>query len=368
MLKKKLNILQVLPSLESGGVERGTIEIADFLVKKGHNSYVISSGGRLVGELIEKGTKHFLMDVGRKSIFTLLLIPKIIKLINKKKINIVHVRSRFPAWIIFFSLLFIKKNKRPFFITTVHGFNSISLYSKIMTKGDKIIVVSKFIEDFISSTYKVNKSKIYLIHRGVLKNLSPLNALDFNLWRKEFEKDFIQFKNKKILTISARVSRTKGIEIFIDLLKRVTKSRDDIHGIIVGEEKSEQYKSMLVKKIKGLNLEEKITFIGYRKDIYNVMQYSNITFCLSTIPEPFGRVVIESIKVGTPVIGFNYGGIGEQLREIFPEGLVENKNYQQLFNKTLDFLINHPKVKKTSKFSVEEMQNKTLNLYLDLYK
>ena len=159
MENRKINIAQVLPSLQSGGVERGTLEIANYLVEKGHGSFVISAEGRLVEELKKHGSHHLNLPIGKKSLITFLLIPKIIRFIHKNKIDIVHVRSRFPAWIIYIALFFISKNKKPFFVTTVHGFNSISSYSKIMTKGDKVIVVSNFIKSFIINSYKIDEKK-----------------------------------------------------------------------------------------------------------------------------------------------------------------------------------------------------------------
>jgi len=364
----KLNILQVLPSLHSGGVERGTLEIARYIVGKGHNSYVISSGGRLVDQLQDHGSKHIKMSIGKKSVISFFLIPKIIKFIKKEKINVVHVRSRFPAWIIYLTLLFINKNQRPFFITTVHGFNSSSWYSKIMTKGDKVIVVSNFIKDYIKREYVVDEKKIVLIHRGVSKNIKPFDAFMFNKWKKNFEKEYDYLKNQKILSISARISRTKGIDLFVDLMHKIVIKRKDVHGLIVGDAKSNNYLNQIREKIIKLKLEKHITILGYRHDIFNILQYSDITYCLSTTPEPFGRVVIESIKLGTPIIGFNHGGVKEQLLEIFPEGIVELNNFEELQKLTNKFLVKKPKIKKTKKFTLEEMQEKTLQVYLNLFK
>jgi len=364
-MKKKLNILQVLPSLESGGVERGTLELANYLVSKGHGSYVISFGGRLVKELTDHGTKHTKINIGRKSLFTFLYIPKIIHFIKENKIDIVHVRSRFPAWVIYMALFFVGKN-RPRFVTTVHGYNSVSIYSKIMTKGDKVVVVSKFIQDFIIKTYKVNKSKTVLIHRGVPTQLKPLKKNEFLLWKKSFKKNFTQLRDCKILILSARVSRTKGIEVFINLIEKLVKEKRKIHGIIVGEAKSSHYHNQLIKKINELGIEKKVTFLGYREDIYNIIQYSDISYCLSSTPEPFGRGVIESIKLGTPVIAFDHGGAGEQLKEIFPEGLVKNNDFINLYEKSVTFLNKKPTIKKTNSFSLETMVKKTLDLYRDL--
>lgn len=366
-LKKKLTVAQVLPALESGGVERGTLEIASYLVEKGHNSIVISSGGRLVEELVKSGSEHITINVGNKSITAFFVIFKLRKLILDLNLDILHVRSRLPAWLIFFALKLISKNKRPHFITTVHGFNKVSFYSKIMTKGEHVIAVSNFIKDFIVKNYNLNPKKISVIHRGVPKSLSKLNKKIFYPWAHDFKNKLRINENCKILTLAARVSRTKGIEVFIDLINRLVMNNKNVHAIIVGEAKSKSYLNILQKKIQALGLSKKITFLGYRKDVYNIIQISDISYCLSSVPEPFGRVVIESIKIGTPVISFNYGGAGEQLRNIFPEGLIDNNNLIQLYEKTISFIEKKPKVMKTNLYNLEEMKIKTLKKYLSFF-
>lgn len=367
-MKKKLKIVQILPSLNSGGVERGTLEIASFLVRNGHDSTVVSQGGRLVDDLVKSGSVHIKMNIGKKSLFTFFLLPFLIKLILNKNFDIIHVRSRFPAWIVFIALKLIPKNKRPFFVTTVHGFNKVSWYSKIMTKGDKVIAVSNFIKSHIIEKYQVDKKKINVIHRGVPKYFSKLNEKNFELWKASWKREFTYLENCKILTIIARVSRTKGIETFIDMVNLLIKRGHNVHGLIVGEAKSLNYYNFLIKKIKNLKIEKYITLTGFRSDVFSIIQYSDLTYCLSDVPEPFGRSVIESIKIGTPVIGYDSGGVGEQLRDIFPEGMIKYQDYDSLFKKTIYFLARSPKIKKTNLYTLEQMQNKTLKVYCSFFK
>lgn len=366
--KKKITVAQILPSLNSGGVERGTIEIADYLIKNGQKSIVISGGGRLVQNVIETGSLHINLNVGKKSPSILFLIPKLLKIIIENQIDIIHARSRLPAWLVYITLKFIPKKDRPFFLTTVHGLNRVSLYSKIMTKGDKVIVVSKFIKNFIISTYKINKEKIFLIYRGVPLKLQKQNNINFNNWLKKWEVEYPYIKKKKVLILSARLSRTKGVEIFIDLIKNLIEENFEVHGLIVGEAKSDNYLKIIKNKIDDLNLSDDISITGFREDIYSLLQYSHISFCLSTLPEPFGRVVIESIKIGTPVIGFNIGGCGEQLKNIFPRGLVELNDMTTLIAKTKEFINKKPPVKKTDLYTMEEMQSRTLKVYQSFFK
>ena len=156
---KKMTIVQVLPALNSGGVERGTLEISKYLVSKKHRSIVISQGGRMKEKLVLEGGEHIELPIGKKSLLTLRLIPKIIKILRKNKVDILHVRSRFPAWICLIAIKFMQNKKKPSIVTTFHGPYSINSYSSIMAKGDVVIAVSKMIKTYILKNYKINPKK-----------------------------------------------------------------------------------------------------------------------------------------------------------------------------------------------------------------
>ena len=159
-------ILQILPSLDYGGVERGTVEIASELVQKNYRSIVVSGAGGLVPELINSGSEHIDLPVGKKSIACLSLIPKLSLLFKEKHVDIVHARSRFPAWLTHFALKNIEPKHRPIFITTVHGPYTVNRYSKIMTTGARVIAISKYIKKYILENYpRVYKKKIEVIPR-----------------------------------------------------------------------------------------------------------------------------------------------------------------------------------------------------------
>jgi len=359
-------IAQVLPSLNSGGVERGTLEIADIIVKAKYKSIVISNGGRLVKNLEKNGSKHIELNIGTKSPLILLSIPKIISIIKRQHIDLIHARSRLPAWIIYLSLKFIAKNKRPLFVTTIHGYNSVSFYSSIMTKGDSVIVVSESLKKFILKNYGIKEEKLKVIHRGIPKNFSIPKDSKYKKWLLNWRKDFQLSRGVKVLTISGRIARNKGIEIFIDLISRLKKNNINVIGLIVGEAKSKNYLEMIKDKIKKNKLHNEIKLLGFRADIYNIYSVSDIVYAISTSPEAFGRTVIESLKINVPVIGFKHGGVGEQLESIFPDGIVELNNMNELFLRTLLFLEKKPRVKKFNKFTLEEMQDKTLSVYKSL--
>lgn len=367
-IKKKFTIIQVLPYLNSGGVEKGTIEIASYLSKNKHNSIVISGGGRLLRDLEKGGSEHILLNIGKKSPSVILCILKLIQIIFVVKPDIIHARSRLPAWIVYLTLKLIPKTKRPFFVTTVHGFNSVSFYSSIMTKGDKVIAVSESIKNFVLKKYKVDEQKIIVIHRGVPDNLNRnFNIQKHKKWIVNFQKNYPSLKNKKILLFPSRISRNKGVEEFVKLINTLRKNQANIIGLMVGEAGSKNYLRELEQHIKDLGLKEDIIFLGFRNDIYNIMKYSNIIFAIQRVPESFGRIVIEGIKLGIPVIGYDHGGVGEQLRTLFPLGLVEYGKFQKVYTLTRKFLNKKPRIIKTNKFTLGEMKRKTFEVYKSFY-
>src|SRR3569832_832383 len=157
--EKKLTVLQLLPALQSGGVERGTLEVAQDLTKQGHRALVISAGGRLVVTLTKKGAAHFTWPIGKKSLKPLLLVRKLRKFLAEEKVDIVHARSRVPAWIALLSWRGMNPSTRPRFFTTVLGPYSVSSYSAVMTKGERVIAISKMIINYIVRNYPKEPQK-----------------------------------------------------------------------------------------------------------------------------------------------------------------------------------------------------------------
>ncbi|MDO9008504.1 MAG: glycosyltransferase, partial [Thiobacillus sp.] len=151
--EKKLTVLQLLPALESGGVERGTLEIAQALVARGHRALVMSAGGRQVSSLVAAGGEHFTWAIGRKRFKTLLLVGKLRKFLLEQKVDILHARSRVPAWIAYLAWRGMNPATRPRFITTVHGLYGVNRYSGIMTRGERVIAVSNTVRDYILREY-----------------------------------------------------------------------------------------------------------------------------------------------------------------------------------------------------------------------
>ena len=364
VLNKKISVIQVLPDLNSGGVERGTLEVNKYLVENGYRSIVISNGGRMVNELINDKGEHYKLAVGKKNPLTLITILKLIKFIKINKIDIVHARSRLPGWVSYLALKFITKKIRPAFITTFHGAYSVNKYSSIMTKGDKVIVVSKTIKQYVLRNYKVDKKKLFLNYRGVSKEeFSPNYQVSKN-WLKQWYQEFPQTKKKIILSLPGRITRIKGQDHFIKVIKKIVNNCPNIHGLIIGEEKNkDKYMSELKAQVKRFGLEEKITFVGHRNDLKQIMSISKIVFSLTKVPEAFGRVSLESLSLGVPVIAYSHGGVKEQMSKLLPEGLIKIGNIDSVANLVIKWISKPPAIKENNSFILEKMLENTLQIY-----
>jgi len=356
-----MKIIQLLPELKVGGVERGTVDLSDHLVKLGHDSAVISGGGQLVNLLNDHGAKHFELPIAKKNIRALSQITNLKKIYSEFQPDIVHVRSRFPAWINYFALKNFHERK-PIVISTFHGLYSKPFYSKSMSYADEMIAISQTVKDYIQENYKVNESNLHLIYRGCDLhefNKSPLSQE----WKESWFKEFPKTKNKIILNLPGRITSWKGIESFIDLFSYINTSR--FHGIIPGPVASNKksYFNSLNKLIKQKNLSEHITFCGARSDIADVYKISNIVMNLSSKPEPFGRTIIEAAACGTNVMGWDRGGVKESINSINPIGLVDYGNVEMLAKKIDQVLVTSPPESIPEQFTKECLVNATMNVY-----
>lgn len=364
VLNKKISVLQVLPDLNSGGVERGTLEVSKYLANMGYRSMVMSNGGSMVEQLEREKGEHHKLGVGKKNFLVILTVFKLINFIKKNKIDVIHARSRLPAWVCYIALKGIKKNIRPIFITTVHGPYSVNFYSSIMTKGDKVIVISEMIRQYVLNNYKIDKKKLSLNYRGVSSKVFPFNFKAPNNWSKNWYNDFPQTKNKIILTLPARITRWKGQEDFLNLIKGMIDKHPNVHGLIVGDEdKKHKFTKELRAKITKLSLNQNITIVGHRQDIREIMSISKIVFSLSLEPEAFGRVSLESLSLGVPVIAYSHGGVQEQLIKMLPKGLIKVGCINDAIRLTDKWISNSPRVKQNNFFTLEEMLKNTLHIY-----
>lgn len=365
-----MKVLQILPELNSGGVERGTLEIARALVADGHEALVVSHGGRLVAELERAGARHIALPVHRKSLVSLLQVRRLRRLFAQERPDVVHIRSRVPGWLAWLAWRKMDPRTRPHLVSTVHGFYSVNAYSKIMTCGERVIAVSGSIRDYILGNYpEVAEERIRVIHRGVSPEEFPRGYRPDGEWLDGWRRTQPQLAGKKILLLPGRITRWKGHEDFIALLAALKRRGLAVHGLIAGDThvKKQAYGGELRALAAKLGVAADVTFLGHRSDVREVMAVSDVVFSLSREPEAFGRVSLEAAALGRPVIGCDHGGVGEQLRVLYPRGLVpvgdaaalERACATMLESPSMPAMVEAP-------FTQEAMQRATLAVYREV--
>ena len=364
-----MKVVQVLPSLRGGGVEKGTLEVAKYLVDNGHDSLVVSAGGSMVSQLEAEGSRHIEWDLGKKSLLTFRHIWAFRRFLETEKPDILHLRSRMPAWVCWFAWKGMSPERRPKLVTTVHGLYSVSRYSQIMCQGEAVIAVSKTVQDYIFSNYPdTPKERVHLVYRGVDPEDFPHGYEPSDDWKEKFFAQFPEAQGKKLLCLPGRLTRLKGQNDFIDLIQRLTAEGDDIHGLIVGGEdpKRQEYAKELYRRVEEAGLSECISFTGARSDIREIFAISDIVYSLSTKPESFGRTVLEALSLGRPVLGYDHGGVGEILTSIYPAGRTQTSNGMALLDRTMRILSESPSLDRVSLFSKRQMLESTLSTYREL--
>ncbi|MFH1498874.1 MAG: glycosyltransferase family 4 protein [Verrucomicrobiota bacterium] len=320
-----MKVLQILPELNSGGVERGTLEIARALIAAGHEALVVSNGGRLVAELEALGARHISLPVHKKRLSSLRQVRPLRRLLAEEKPDIVHIRSRVPGWLAWLAWRKLDPATRPHLVSTVHGFYSVNAYSKIMTRGERVIAVSESVRDYVLKNYPdVVNDRIRVIHRGVSPEEFPRGYQPSAEWRAKWVAEHPEFVGKKLLLLPGRITRWKGQADLIRLVAALKAAGHAVQGLIAGEThaKKRAFEEELRALARELGVAGEVTFLGHRADVREVMAVSDVVLSLSRDPEAFGRVSLEAAALGRPVAGYDHGGVSEQLKVLFPQGVV----------------------------------------------
>ncbi len=318
-----MKVVQFVPALDTGGVERGALEIAAALVAAGHQSLVVSAGGRLVEQLERESSRHIHWRLDRKSPVTLLQLFKLRRWLRVERPDIIHVRSRMPAWVVWLAWRGLPPATRPKLVTTLHGLHSVSRYSEIMGCGERVITVSETAANYLRDHYpRVAPGKIRVIPRGVAPDQFPRGFQPGAEWLAAWQQSYPQLAGKRLVTIAGRLTRLKGHSYFINLIEALGER--DIVGLVVGGEdpKRQAYAHSLYREVEARGLSERVIFTGHRSDVREIYAISSLVVSLSTTPESFGRSVLEALAMGVPVAGFNHGGVAEILAALYPAGRV----------------------------------------------
>lgn len=305
-------VLQVLPDLDGGGgVERGTIDIARALGAAGWGALVASNSTRLAGRIDALGGRHCRLPVHSKNPLVMAAnVRRLARLIEAMNVDIVHARSRAPAW----SAYYAARATGRHFVTTMHGTHGTQAfykraYNAIMTRGERVIAISEFIARHIVETYGADPGRITVIPRGVdLDYFSP-GAVSVERvvklsrrWRLE--------DGAPVVMLPGRLTGWKGHAVLIQAMAHLTR-RDAIGVMVGGEEGSEAYEKSLAAQAHELGLGGRVRFVGRCDDMPAAYMLADVVVSASTRPEAFGRVAAEAQAMGIPIVATDHGGSRE---------------------------------------------------------
>ncbi len=297
-------VLQVLPSLVAGGVERGTLEIAEAIIAAGGRALVASAGGPLVGPLERLGARHVTLPLRTKSPFGIHRnAGALARLVTQERVGIIHARSRAPAW----SAFLAARRTGAHLVTTYHGTYNEGLpgkrfYNSVMARGERVIAISHFIAAHIRERHGTDAARIRTIPRGVdPRRFDPVLIPPARLaalraeWRLP--------EGRPVVMLPGRLTRWKGQGV---LLEAMAQLPDEFVAVLVGE--GPRYRRVLEAKAARLGLGERLRLVGHVEDMPAALMLADLVLHCSTEPEAFGRTVIEAQAMARPVIAADLGG------------------------------------------------------------
>ena len=362
-MSRRLTVVQLLPALESGGVERSTLEISDALVQAGHRAIVVSAGGRMLPQLLALGGEHVTIDVGRKSLMTLRHVPALRQLFAQA--DIVHARSRLPAWMARLALRGM--TQPPHFVTTVHGLNSPSRYSAVMASGERAICVSDTVREYILLHYpRVDPGQLIVIPRGIDPAEFPHAPMPDPAARARITALHQQLGGAgPLLLMPGRGTRLKGHGDALRVLSGLRHDGLDARLWLAGARQPgrDAYIEELEREAARLGIADVVAMIAPTAAIADAYAASDLVLQLSRKPEAFGRTVLEALSVGRPVLGWAHGGVGELLCQWQPQGAVPTFDEAALLKCARDLLAHPPPPAGTMPDSLRAMQQATIDLY-----
>ncbi|HET6603355.1 MAG TPA: glycosyltransferase [Xanthomonadaceae bacterium] len=361
--------MQLLPALEAGGVERSTLEIAAALSAAGHRAIVVSAGGRLQPELLAAGAEHRVLDVGRKSPLSLRHVARLRRWFADPALDLVHARSRFPAWLAWLAWRGLRR-PRPRLLTTVHGLNSPGRYSAILLRGERVICVSETVRAHLLRHYPAtDPQRLVVIRRGIDPAAFPRGLQPDAQWRERWRAGQPSLAGRRVLLLPGRGTRLKGHDTALVLLAALRARGHDLALWMPGAEQPDRaaYASELRARAEALGVAQAVAIEPPRRDLAECYAVADLVLQLSARPEAFGRTVLEALAIGRPVAGFAHGGVGELLDELYPSGAVAPGDDEALLATCERLLASPPPPPdELSRYSLARMQARTLALYAEL--
>ena len=307
-------IVQILPAMVRGGVERGTVEMADAIQKHGGRAIVVSCGGPMVRHIERLGATHYQLDVHTKNPFRWLQVRRRLKaILSHENANLVHVRSRVPAWIALPAAAALGIAT----VSTVHGrFIALSalkrIYNRKLLKTDHVIAISNHVKDLITRQYVDVEERLTVVHRGVDIDLfNPNNVHQTRI--VNFVEGMAIPEDVPVIMLPARATKWKGHQILLQALAKI-KDRPFICLMVGAGDGKPAFVSELVRYGLQLGLEGRFRLTPLVDDMPAALMVADVVAMPSITPEPFGRVALEAQAMGRPVVAFDHGGATESIR------------------------------------------------------
>jgi glycosyltransferase involved in cell wall biosynthesis len=310
-----VTVLQVLPSLVTGGVERGTVEITRAVAEAGGVALVASAGGRMVSAVEHAGGRHITLPLAGKLPLTIWRnAARLAALILAERVAIVHARSRAPAW----SAWLACRRTGAHFVTTYHGTYGEDLpfkrrYNSVMAKGERVIAASRFIAGLIVARYGVDPAQIRLIPRGVDPAVFDPGAVSADRIARVANAWCLP-DGASVVLLPGRLTSWKGQQVLIEAVARL--ARRDVCCVLVGSDQGRRrYAAGLIRQAQALGIADRLRLAGECDDMPAALMLADVVVHASTQPEAFGRVVIEAQAMGRPVIAADLGAPVETVEQ-----------------------------------------------------
>jgi glycosyltransferase involved in cell wall biosynthesis len=308
-------VLQVLPELDEGGAERGTCDLARYMIGEGWRAVVASAGGGGESELVEAGARSVRLPLHAKNPFTIRAnIRRLQRVIREHRVQLVHARSRAPAWSAYYAA---RRCKVPF-VTTFHGVYADGdgffkrRYNAIMARGERVIAISEYVAQHIRERYQVPPERLRLIPRGVdTQQFDPAAVSEER--RAALAERWRLTPGTRVLMLPGRLTRRKGHTLLLRAIERMR--RRNFVCLLVGDvEGGSTYAGEVEGLIGAMDLRDVVRMVGTCDDMPAALLLADAVVVPSTLaPEPFGRVAVEAQAMGKPVVVTDIGGLGETL-------------------------------------------------------
>ena len=356
-----MKIVQLVPAMEQGGVERGVVEVDRAIVGAGWENVVVSSGGRLTERITADGGRFVKLDVKSKNPLTYFRRACALRrILAAERPDAVCVHSRVPAW------LFVWANRTlgiPW-ITFAHGANSVSFYSKVMTAGDLTVTPSRFIADYLKSNYALAEERIRVIPRAIDRERFDVSRLDSGLIaakRAEWKTD-----GSFVVMALGRITQLKGFDV---LIREVHKLPERFKLVIVGEAEAQRkdVEEELRKLVRELGMTDRVVFAGNQQKVAECLSIADVVVSSNTRkPEAFGRSMAEALAMDRPVVAKAFGGALDVVRDGVDGVLTKDAEFAEAIRKVSEMKFDGLRESALERFSFEKMIEGSLAVYREV--